>query len=133
MSVYKREDAVGKTVITHDGRTVGVVRELGFTGDGTIILLVTRTDATEESIPVSQTAGIADYVVLRAPPTAPTAHPPVSPSSSVQHWSPVPPVVQQPPQLPPVAYPTTNVCPNCKNALRQSAKFCPKCGTKVAM
>lgn len=72
---FRKEEVQGKTVIETSGKVGGKVKDLTFSLDGTITLIVAKEDGTEVQVPLKQVIGISDHVVVRsdAPAIAPAA------------------------------------------------------------
>jgi sporulation protein YlmC with PRC-barrel domain len=62
---FRKEDITGKSVIYSSGKNTGQVKDLTFTLDGTITLIVERSDGGEIQIPLSKVLGVSDNVVVR--------------------------------------------------------------------
>ena len=110
MSVYRKEDAVGKTVISHEGKVVGVVKDIGFSLDGTGALVVHAKDGQELTIPIHEIFGMADYVVMK-----PRATHILDPNALIS-----PPAMSSP-----------SICPRCQSPTKPGTKFCNKCGNRL--
>jgi sporulation protein YlmC with PRC-barrel domain len=100
---FHKEDIEGKTVIETTGKVAGKVKDITFSLDGTITLIVLKEDGTERPVSLKQVVGISDHVIVRgdAPLSAPG-----SPSMA----SAVP------------------VCKFCGSELSPTSSWCPKCG-----
>ena len=132
MSVFRREDAVGKSVIMSDGKLFGTVKDLGFRTDGTVAFIVSRPDGSEDAISVSATSGISDFIVLKPDYQRATGQPTTAPAVGAP---PNMPATQNPPTLAQtsgtVSQVTSSSCPRCGKPIRAGAKFCPSCGAKL--
>ena len=62
---FRKEDITGKVVIYSSGRNTGQVKDLTFTLDGTITLIVEKNDGGEIQIPLSKVMGVSDNVVVK--------------------------------------------------------------------
>ncbi len=109
MSYVKREDVTGKKVITPDGNSLGLVKDLAFSTDGSVGLVIAKKDNSETVVPIRQTSAIGEFILLSTTPIERTASP-AQPAPAAN----VPPV-----------------CPSCGNTVRLGAKFCGKCGSKL--
>jgi sporulation protein YlmC with PRC-barrel domain len=114
MTYVRREDVVGKKAITPDGNTFGTVKDLAFSMKGDVGLVLSKADGSELTVPIQQASAIGEYILLSAIPT--TGQMP------------------QQPQPAPKAAPQAGLgtCPNCGSQMKQGAKFCGKCGHKLA-
>ncbi|HZW56395.1 MAG TPA: PRC-barrel domain-containing protein [Nitrososphaerales archaeon] len=145
----KREEIIGKPVVTTDAIIIGNVRDIAVSIDGKVALQVdrkiserTRGGAEQQQVPneifvsSEEIQAVGDVVLLRyasrpgvVPRSAEAAKPP----------APVPPqaaapgaVVASPP--PPFLGTTTvqsKICPNCKYSNNATSRFCIKCGTSL--
>ena len=102
----------GKKAITPDGNTFGTVKDIAFNIDGSVGLVITTPAGGEVILPIKQASAIGEFILL---------------SSSAP--GPVPAPVQPRP-VPQAAGPA--VCPSCRNPIKPGAKFCGKCGYRLA-
>ena len=102
---FHKEDIEGKTVIETTGKIAGKVKDMTFSLDGTITLIVLKDDGTERPVSLKQVIGISDHVIVRgdAPMSMPSS--PSAPSASA-----VP------------------VCKFCGSELSPTSTWCPRCG-----
>ncbi|MDV3244727.1 MAG: zinc-ribbon domain-containing protein [Nitrososphaerales archaeon] len=112
MSYVKREDVTGKKVITPDGNSLGVVKDLAFSTDGSVGLVVSKKDDSETVVPIRQTTAIGEFILLSTKP-AEKASPSPGPQPAPMSSSPT-------------------ACPSCGKPVKPGAKFCGKCGYKLA-
>jgi sporulation protein YlmC with PRC-barrel domain len=114
MSYIKRDDVVGKKVITPEGNLYGTVKDMAFSLKGDIGLVVSAKDQSETTIPIKQISAFGEYLLLSSTPTPPApSAPPASPQPAKAK--------QAGPRL----------CPSCGNPVSEAAKFCGKCGQKM--
>jgi sporulation protein YlmC with PRC-barrel domain len=99
---FRKEEVEGKTVIETSGKVGGKVKDLTFSLDGTITLIVAKEDGTEVKIPLKQVVGISDHVVVRSE-SAPMQGSGAAASSS-------------------------RVCKYCGAELPAGTTWCPACG-----
>ena len=112
MSYVRREDVIGKKAITPEGNSFGEVKDIAFSLDGTVGLVISAPSGSDVIIPIKQASAIGEFVLL-------SSAEPIAAAPSVQ-----------PRSTPPAANPTN--CPSCGNPLKPNAKFCGKCGHKLA-
>jgi sporulation protein YlmC with PRC-barrel domain len=62
---FRKEEIVGKTVIETNGRVNGKVKDLLFTLDGAITLVVDREDGSELQVPMNKVLGVSDHVIVK--------------------------------------------------------------------
>jgi sporulation protein YlmC with PRC-barrel domain len=62
---FHKEDITGKSVIYSSGRNTGTVKDVTFTLEGVITLIVEKTDGGEIQIPLSKVLGVSDNVVVK--------------------------------------------------------------------
>jgi sporulation protein YlmC with PRC-barrel domain len=101
---FRKEDITGKTVIYSSGRNTGTVKDLTFTLDGTITLLVEKNDGGEVQIPLSKVMGVADNVIVKD-------------ESAMRASGPAPGMV---------------ACKSCGREAPIGTLWCPSCGKSLA-
>jgi len=101
---FRKEEIAGKTVIDSSGRNTGKVKDLTFTLDGKITLIVEKTDGSEETIPLNRVLGVSDNVVVKEQ---------IMPSM-------------------PVASPGMVICRSCGREAPIGTLWCPSCGKSLA-
>ena len=99
---FHKEDIEGKTVIETTGKVGGKVKDVTFSLDGSITLIVLRDDGTERPVSLKQVVGISDHVIVRG--DAPMMMPGMAATSAVQ------------------------VCKFCGSDLSPTSTWCPRCG-----
>jgi sporulation protein YlmC with PRC-barrel domain len=105
---YKREDIIGKKVVSQDALEVGSVKDTAFDIEGKLHLIVTKKDSEEEDyISISDIKAFGDYILLKGAPSAGGEASPLS----------------QPP--------ATKICSKCGTANKPNVGFCTKCGSKL--
>jgi sporulation protein YlmC with PRC-barrel domain len=114
MSYVRREDVIGKTAVTPDGNSFGEVKDIAFSIDGSVGLVISAKTGSEVIIPIKQASAIGDFVLLSSS----------SPQTAPQKMTP-------PPQPKPVPVATPTNCPSCGSPLKPNAKFCGKCGHRL--
>lgn len=111
MGYVRREDVIGKKAITPDGNAFGEVKDIAFSTDGSVGLVINAVSGDEVILSIKQASAIGDFILL---------------SSSTPERT-APPV--QPKPVPPAASPAN--CPSCGSPLKPGAKFCGKCGHRL--
>jgi sporulation protein YlmC with PRC-barrel domain len=111
MSYVRREDVVGKKAITPDGNSFGEVKDIAFSTDGNVGLVISAKSGTEVIVPIKQASAIGEFILLSS----------AAVEAKVPRAQPAP---------PPAAARPTN-CPSCGSPLKPGAKFCGKCGHKL--
>ncbi|MDA4123859.1 MAG: PRC-barrel domain-containing protein [Thaumarchaeota archaeon] len=104
--LFTREEVVGKTVIDSTGQTTGKVKDLAFSLDGRVVLVVDKKDGTEMQVPLSRVVGISEFVVTGS-------ESPLEPASMGYSST---------------AYAGGQPCKFCGHALSPSSVYCPSCG-----
>jgi sporulation protein YlmC with PRC-barrel domain len=99
---FRKEDIQGKTVIETSGKVGGKVKDVTFSLDGAITLIVIKEDGTEHPVPLKQVVGISDHVIVRGEPMMGGASIPTATG--------------------------TPVCKFCSSELSPTSTWCPKCG-----
>jgi sporulation protein YlmC with PRC-barrel domain len=111
-SYVKREEVVGKKAITPDGNIFGTVKDLAFSTKGGVGLVLSKKDESEVTVPIKQISAIGEFLLLSVPP------PEVAVSESLAKPAPT--------------SAGSRVCPSCGNQVGARAKFCGKCGNRLA-
>jgi sporulation protein YlmC with PRC-barrel domain len=101
---FRKEDITGKIVIYSSGRNTGTVKDLTFTLDGMITLIVEKNDGGEIQIPLSKVMGVADNVIVRE-------------ESAAKAFGPTPGMV---------------ACKSCGRESAVGTLWCPSCGKSLA-
>ena len=105
---------MGMQVIDSQGSSVGSVKDIAINvPEKKINLIVTTRSRTDMDVPWEEITSIVDVVLLRK-----------------QIELPKTPELAQIP-VPPPPPPAVNNCPNCGASVIPTARFCPKCGTKI--
>lgn len=112
MSYVRREDVIGKKVITSDGNTFGEVRDIAFSLDGSVGLVVSAVSGSDVVVPMRQASAVGEFVLLSTSKPETTAAP------------------VQPRPAPPAVNPVN--CPACGSPVKPGARFCGKCGQKLS-
>ena len=68
---FRKEEIADKTVIDSSGRVIGKVKDLTFTLDGSITLIVERSDGSALQVPLSKVMGVSDHVIVKEEAFAP--------------------------------------------------------------
>jgi len=105
---------IGMQVIDSKGSSVGTVKDVGVNlVEKKINLIVTTRARSDLQLPWDDIQSAVDVVLLRKEIEVPKA----------------PEGAQVP--LPPPPPPITNKCPTCGTPVIPTARFCPKCGSKL--
>lgn len=112
---------VDKTVIGPDGNTVGVVKDVAFSLDGKLGIVVDDGDGEERTLSVDEIQGVGEYVLLRPDGTAPppTVEAPTPPSATAAAA----------PKEPASAEGTS--CASCGRVNKAGSRFCGGCGNPL--
>ena len=104
------QELVGMEVIDAKGALMGTVKDVGVDlTNKQLILYIANKDKTEIEITASMIQSIGDVILVSRPE-----------------------VIPHTPTPPPQVISTTIPCPNCNATLPAHAKFCAKCGNKMA-
>ena len=104
----------GMQVIDSQGSSIGSVKDIAINvPEKKINLIVSTKSRTDMDVPWEEITSIVDVVLLRKQIDLPKT----------------PEVTQIPVPPPPPA--AMNSCPNCGASVIPTARFCPKCGTKI--
>mgnify|MGYP001152890140 CR=1 FL=1 len=63
---YRREQVVAKEVIDSGAKKIGVVKDLAYSRDGKMALVVERNDGKEAFLSFDKTEKIADVVIIKS-------------------------------------------------------------------
>jgi len=110
---FHKEELVGKTVVDSLGNVRGKIKDLIFSLDGNVALIIDNQDGSEARIPLNKITGISDYVVMRtdaAPESPPAPAMPVAPAAPFG-------VVGGP-----------SACKFCGTMIPADTTYCPGCG-----
>ena len=64
--LFHKEEVTGKSVIESTGRMIGKVKDVMFSLDGGVILIVEKKDGTEMQVPLSNVVGLSEFVIIRS-------------------------------------------------------------------
>ncbi len=67
---FRKEEVEGKTVIDSSGKVTGKVKDIVFSLDGNVTLIVEKSDGVETQLPLSRVMGISEFVVTKEPNSA---------------------------------------------------------------
>jgi sporulation protein YlmC with PRC-barrel domain len=106
LRLFHKEDVVGKTVIDSTGQTSGMVKDVMFSLNSVVILVVEKKDGTEMQLPLSKVVGLSEFVVTRSEsPSQPTSAGGTSFASTSGHQ-----------------------CKFCGHEMLPASLYCPSCG-----
>lgn len=117
---FHKEEIVGKTVIDSMGNVRGKIKDIIFSLDGTLALIVENTEGSEARVPLTKVLGISDYVIMRTDAAPETSVPPM-PMTSV----PLAPAAPMP------SYSSVGgsmPCKFCGAPIPADTTYCPSCG-----
>jgi len=101
---FRKEEITEKSVIDSSGKVAGKVKDLTFTLDGAITLIIERPGGSEVQIPMSKVMGVSDHVIVREDA-----------------------FVVKPMVIAPVTG-STVVCKSCGSQAPAGTTWCPGCG-----
>jgi sporulation protein YlmC with PRC-barrel domain len=110
---FHKEELVGKSVVDSLGNVRGKVKDVIFSLDGNVALIIDNMEGAEARIPLNKVTGISDYVVMRtdAAPEAPMGAP----------MSAAPMTTLSAPGGP-------SACKFCGTTIPPDTTYCPGCG-----
>jgi len=106
---FRKEEIAEKTVIDSSGKVMGKVKDLTFTLDGAITLIVERTDGSALQVPLSKVMGVSDHVIVKEEAFATR---PMAPAAAVA--------------------PGMVACKACGTQAPLGTQWCPNCGRSLA-
>ncbi len=65
LRLFHKEEVVGKTVIDSTGKVTGKVKDVVFSLDGPVILVVEKKDGSEMQVSLAMVAGLSEFVVTK--------------------------------------------------------------------
>ena len=92
----------GITVYDENAKKIGTAKQVGVDSNQTVVLIITKNDGTEGSVPWSKVGKVGDIILLGSTDTSPK------------------PQASQP-----------GKCSNCGFVNNEGSKFCEECGTKL--
>jgi sporulation protein YlmC with PRC-barrel domain len=113
---FHKEEIEGKTVIDSFGNVRGKVKDIIFSLNGSVTLIIERQDGAEGKVPMNKVLGISDYVIMKDEAVEGSAF---APTTLVTQSSSVPSVVSN----------TGGVaCKFCGANIPSGTTYCPRCG-----
>jgi len=108
---FKREEVLGKEVIDDEGMKIGTVKDLAFSVDGKIALVVERPNKSEIKFAIESINKIGDVILVK-------------PREAK---------VTEKPRLKPQVGKVRIICPNpnCRYKNPPGTRFCEKCGIRL--
>ena len=106
----KREEIIGRPIITCDARIVGKVSDIAVSVDGKVGISVKSESGEESLIAFDEVSALGDVVLLKSPKAEAKQAIPTSEEKIA---------------------PGEKVCPKCGRVNKPEAKFCTGCGTKL--
>jgi sporulation protein YlmC with PRC-barrel domain len=103
--LFHKEEIAGKTVIDSTGRVTGKVKDVMFSLDGGVILVVEKKDGAEVQVPLSKVVGVSEFVVTRSEALPEQASLGIPPGSAGR-----------------------GDCKFCGHEMGSSTVYCPACG-----
>jgi sporulation protein YlmC with PRC-barrel domain len=131
----KREDLIGKSVVSKNAQIVGTVLDLAISTDGKLAVQVQRksdqsgTDSGDLFISADEIQAVGDVILLKGVPGSPSSSPAVVPATTASS-QPTPAVVTPPPP-PGSSSSMGKTCQKCGYVNSANAKFCIKCGSSL--
>jgi sporulation protein YlmC with PRC-barrel domain len=110
---FRKEDIEGKTVVESSGKVMGKVKDLLFSLDGTITLVVTKEDGSDVEVSLSKVMGVSDHVVVKIDGSG--SRPPAPPKQVTSTTTGTVTVSGTP-------------CKFCDTLLAPGVLWCPSCG-----
>jgi sporulation protein YlmC with PRC-barrel domain len=133
----KREELIGKSVISKNAQIIGTVLDLAVSTDGRLAIQVQKktdsnSDSTDLFIGADQIQAVGDVILLKSVLDSGGATSSFSSSTASQTQStnsmPIP--APSPPP-PPGMTPQSKTCQKCGYVNSPNAKFCIKCGASL--
>lgn len=106
---FTKKDVENKIVVDVSGKSAGTGRDIAFSLDGRLALVVAGKNGKEIQIPMSRVMGVTEYIIIS--PEEATTKP-----------------IQTPHTQPQTQTQAARICANCGTPLKAGARFCEKCG-----
>ena len=106
---FHKEEIEGKTVIDSLGNVRGKVKDVIFSLNGGVVLVIERQDGAEGKVPLNKVMGISDYVIMKDE----TSESPPFVSQSVTSA---------------VGATVSGACKFCGTVIPAGTTYCPGCG-----
>jgi len=105
---FKREEVLGKEVIDEEGMKIGTVKDLAFSVEGKIALVVEKPNKSEIKLAIELINKIGDVILVKPREAKVTEKPRLKPQVEI-------------------------ICPNpnCRYKNLPGTKFCKKCGIRL--
>lgn len=105
---FKREEVLGKEVIDEEGMKIGTVKDLAFSVEGKIALVVEKPNKSEIKLAIESINKIGDVILVKPREAKVTEKPRLKPEAEI-------------------------ICPNpnCRYKNLPGTKFCKKCGLRL--
>lgn len=115
---FHKEEVVGKTVVDSLGNVRGKIKDLVFSLDGNVALIIESVEGSEVRVPMARVTGISDYVVVRTD-VAPEGG--MAPTAAGAPGAPSYPSFANPTEAP-------SACKFCGTTIPAGTTYCPGCG-----
>lgn len=116
---FRKEEIAEKTVIDSSGRIIGKVKDLTFTLDGSITLIVERQDGSALHVPLNRVMGVSDHVVIKDDNSTQRSAATGAPTQMTAAGTSAP-------------APGMVACKYCGALAKQGTQWCPGCGRSLA-
>ncbi|HUI85577.1 MAG TPA: PRC-barrel domain-containing protein [Nitrososphaerales archaeon] len=116
---FHKEEIEGKTVIDSMGNVRGKIKDLIFSLDGSVALIIENMEGGEARVPLTKVLGISDYVIMRTDVAPDVSMPPMQAMAS-------PPMGSAAPSFAGVGGPMA--CKFCGTPIPADSTYCPGCG-----
>lgn len=107
----KREEVIGKPIITCDARIIGKVSDFVVSVDGKVGISVKSESGEETVVAFDEVSALGDVILLKSPKAEAKQAMPASEEKVL---------------------PGERACPKCGRLNKPEAKFCTGCGTKLS-
>jgi len=104
---FRRDEIVGKEIISDAALRLGKVKDIGYDPEGKIVLIYDTQDGEEDAIHSSQIMALGDVVLVKSVPETKSPTQPQKNETSLKQ------------------------CPKCGKANPPEMLFCTSCGTKL--
>lgn len=105
---FRREEIIGKDIISDAAMRLGKVKDIGYDPEGKIVLIYDKSgDGGEEAVPSSQILALGDVILIKSTTPEKSSEPTQTATSS------------------------TKICPKCGKTNEPELLYCTRCGSRL--
>lgn len=125
-AIYRREELVGKQVVSQEAKIIGMVKDIALSTDGKVVLQVETKGSSDTMLAANMISVVGDVILLKSsePDAAASDFPTQTQTAKEQSHSRV-----SPPPFP--GAPSNKYCTKCGYGNSMNSRFCIKCGAPL--